>query len=335
LNFIKQKVRFMKRVMMMIYCGYISALQAAVITESTRNIPVIHDVDVVVVGGSSAGVAAACAAHDAGATVFLAAEQMYLGDDVAGTLRLALNAGENPCSHPLAAKIWGEGGDRSGLPFTYETSVPSVGKHKDSTPPGMLCDGVFDSVTTKSVEYTGTVELVVDLLGECELERVTLMAYRRERGFDIHPVELSGSRDGASWQPLGEMVSEAPYTRDAAHPFVKEIAGTFRYLKVKVTPSANERVLLGELIVDGVPVQAAAATTVVPRPMQVKRALEQELLQRGIPFLFTCSPAGILTDADGAVAGVVIADRAGRQAIRAKMVIDASQQAAVARECGA
>lgn len=319
-----------------LFFGSVSALSAAVVSESARELPVIHDVDVVVVGGSSAAVTAACAAHDAGATVFLAAEQMYLGDDVAGTLRLALREGENPYRHPLAAKIWGEGGDRSGLPFTYQTSSPSIGKHQDSTPPKMLVDGVFDSVATKSVEYNGTIDLTVDLERDCELSRVTLMAFRRERGFDIHPVELSGSRDGKRWTILGEMVSEVPYTRDAAHPFMMDVEGTFRYLKLKISPRVNRRILLGELIVDGVPAQdSAEQTAVVPRPMRVKRALEQELLQRGIPFLFTCSPAGVLTDAKGIAAGVVIADRAGRQAIRAKVVIDATPRAALARELGA
>ncbi len=311
-------------------------LEAAMVSESARNVPVIHDVDVVVVGGSSAAVSAACAAHDAGASVFLAAEQMYLGDDVAGTLRLALREGENPYRHPLASKIWGEGGDRSGLPFAYQTSSSSIGKHQDSTPPKMLVDGVFDSVATKSVEYNGAIDLTVDLEEDCELSRVTLMAFRRERGFDIHPVELSGSRDGKRWTMLGKMVSEVPYTRDAAHPFMADVEGTFRYLKLKISPSANRRILLGELIIDGVPAQASVErAVVVPRPMRVKRVLEQELLQRGIPFLFTCSPAGVLIDADGVAAGVVIADRAGRQAIRAKVVIDATPRAALARELGA
>ena len=49
-----------------------AALQAATVTESAREIPVAAEVDVVVVGGSAGGVAAALAAREEGASVFLA-----------------------------------------------------------------------------------------------------------------------------------------------------------------------------------------------------------------------------------------------------------------------
>ncbi|WP_158862561.1 FAD-dependent oxidoreductase [Maribellus comscasis] len=56
--------------------------------QSKRRIPVAYDVDVVVIGGSLAGVAAAVEASRAGARVFLAAQEPYLGEDVCGTFRL-------------------------------------------------------------------------------------------------------------------------------------------------------------------------------------------------------------------------------------------------------
>ena len=61
---------------------------AAAVPESAREIPVIGEADVVVVGGTTYGVAAAAAAARAGARVFLVASHTYLGEDVAGTLQL-------------------------------------------------------------------------------------------------------------------------------------------------------------------------------------------------------------------------------------------------------
>jgi len=56
--------------------------------QSRRNIPIAYNVDVIVVGGSSAGVAAAVEASRAGAKVFLVAQEPYLGEDICGTFRL-------------------------------------------------------------------------------------------------------------------------------------------------------------------------------------------------------------------------------------------------------
>ena len=62
------------------------------INESARDIPVVYDVDVVVVGGTSGGVAAAVEAAKKGATVFLAAQRPYLGEDICGAYRLGQNS---------------------------------------------------------------------------------------------------------------------------------------------------------------------------------------------------------------------------------------------------
>jgi flavin-dependent dehydrogenase len=67
-----------------------------VVDELAKAIPVVHDVDVVVVGGSSAGVAAAVAAARAGASVFVAAPRPYLGEDLCASYRLWLEPHEAP-----------------------------------------------------------------------------------------------------------------------------------------------------------------------------------------------------------------------------------------------
>lgn len=70
-------------------------------------------------------------------------------------------------------------------------------------------------------------------------------------------------------------------------------------------------------------------------PMQIKRALDEALLEAGIPFLYACCATDVLKDAGGNVAGIVMANRAGRQAVKAKAVIDASAGAWVAHMAGA
>ncbi len=76
--------------------------------QSKRNIPVAYNVDVIVIGGSTAGVAAAVEASRAGAKVFLAAQEPYLGEDVCGTFRL-WTEDNNITNTELSESIWGEG----------------------------------------------------------------------------------------------------------------------------------------------------------------------------------------------------------------------------------
>ncbi len=59
--------------------------------QSERKLPIIYHVDVIVVGGATAGVAAAVAAAQNGAQVFLAAQEPYLGEDICGTYRFWRN----------------------------------------------------------------------------------------------------------------------------------------------------------------------------------------------------------------------------------------------------
>lgn len=77
--------------------------------------------------------------------------------------------------------------------------------------------------------------------------------------------------------------------------------------------------------------QGTAYTT----PLQAKKALDKALLKAGVTFLTGAYATDVLSDGEGRVAGVVISNRSGRQAIRAKVVIDATGRAALARAAGA
>lgn len=73
--------------------------------QSEREIPVAYKVDVVVIGGSSAAVAAAVSAARKGASVFLAAQEPYLGEDLCGTYHF-FNGATNS---ELGKKLFGNG----------------------------------------------------------------------------------------------------------------------------------------------------------------------------------------------------------------------------------
>lgn len=160
--------------------GCTKASPKRAVNESARGIPVAYDVDVVVVGGTSGGVAAAVKAAQEGMKVFLAAQRPYLGADLCGTYQLWLEPDEEPNS-PLAGKLF----------------------------------------------------------------------------------------------------AKSPAT-----------------------------------------------------PMHIKRTLDEALLEAGVQFLFCCYATDVLLDGDGGIAGIVMANRSGRQVVRAKVVIDVTPRATVARMTG-
>lgn len=72
-----------------------------------------------------------------------------------------------------------------------------------------------------------------------------------------------------------------------------------------------------------------------PTPLHVKKVLEDELIDHEIGFLYSSYVTNVLTDNFGNVAGVVIVNRSGRQAIRCKAIIDSTTNASVAAMHGA
>lgn len=70
-------------------------------------------------------------------------------------------------------------------------------------------------------------------------------------------------------------------------------------------------------------------------PAKYKRKIEELLLDAGVAFQFNCQPADVIVDKAGELAGVTTSNKAGIQAVIAKIVIDATPTAAVARMAGA
>ena len=80
---------------------------------------------------------------------------------------------------------------------------------------------------------------------------------------------------------------------------------------------------------------ACFGTGRVATPYAVKAAMDRALLEAGVTYLTGCFATDVLRDGAGRVAGVVMANRSGRQAVRARVVVDASARAVVARLAGA
>ena len=97
-----------------------SCVEAECVVESAKSIPVAYDVDIVVVGGSTAGVAAACEARRNGASVFLISDRPYVGIDMCAYQRLWLEPGEKPISE-LDKAVFGDG--RWATPLAVKTAM--------------------------------------------------------------------------------------------------------------------------------------------------------------------------------------------------------------------
>jgi hypothetical protein len=69
--------------------------------------------------------------------------------------------------------------------------------------------------------------------------------------------------------------------------------------------------------------------------MHVKKTLDNELIDNQVNFLYSSYVTDMVHDSEGHPAGVIISNRSGRQAIKAKVVIDATPRGLVARLAGA
>jgi len=317
----------------------------AVVAESARQIPVAYDVDVVVVGGSTGAVSAAVAAAQAGAKVFLAAPRSYLGEDVCSTLRLWLEEGERPAS-PLGRKIFVLDADVSAVigggavPFTYEANLPASAKHKDTNPPSLLADGKWSKPETESVQYDGDVTITCDLGSVTDVKEATILPYRDEgKDYNAASVLISTSNDKTTWNEIATV--KCDLVQGPVAVASTPINDKVRYVRFAVKRAAGAtRLLIGEIrIVAPAPAGAKPAASEPwsrhAKPMHIKRTLDQALLEARVDFLYGCYATDLLRDDAGALCGIVMANRAGRQAVLAKVIIDATDRAWVARMAGA
>ncbi|NOX99823.1 MAG: FAD-dependent oxidoreductase [Verrucomicrobia bacterium] len=324
--------------------------KAATITESSREIPLAYDVDVIVVGGTTRGVAAAVAAAEQGASVFLAASRPYLGVDMCATYRLWLEKGEVPVS-PLGKAIFAKAAKhlpapplKPALPFTYTSKLKASPKHPDTKTSSRLFDGQRNSATTDSLQYDEDVTLIIDLGKAVKIAGLSLMTFQRAGDFAVGELQVAASDDKTQWKKITTIKNPG---WGAAEEKTIDLRASFettaRYLQLTAKKAADsKRMLLAELHIENgsastlknnssPPQQLLAVTT----PMQVKSSLDTALLNAKVDFLYGSYVGDVLRDAEGKFAGITIVNRSGRQAVRAKVLIDATDRAVAARLAGA
>ena len=140
-------------------------------------------------------------------------------------------------------------------------------------------------------------------------------------------VLVVGATSGAVAAALGAHAAGARVQLVSPRPYLGEDLAAD--LQLWLEPDEAPSTALAEAVFPGAPSSAQPIT-----PMHAKLTLEQAVVSAGIPFLFATHPAGIVRDAQGAVAGCVIANRAGRQVIRASLVIDCTDVAVLAQQAG-
>ena len=325
------------------------ARAAMYVTESARDLPVVYDVDVVVVGGSTGAVSAACEAAAQGASVFLAAPRPYLGEDVTGTLQLWLKPGEEPTSDlekslfEVAAQP-GEPFLEGSVGFEYKASAVPNPAHAETGNRNRLTDGKWHNAPQDSIQFDGPVTVEADLGSSRKVKSVHMLAYQRLDDFEVGQMTVWSSTNGKYWREVGTV--ENPYLtkgdrEDNCYAISLDVKQKARYVKVEVKPDDGaKRMLLGELVIvedapaGAVKVAKEEKTPPPPTPMHVKKGLDTALISAGVKFLYGCAPTDVLVDAEGNPAGIVMVNRSGRQVVRGKVIIDATPHAAVARMAG-
>lgn len=316
------------------------------IQEGSTPVPLIAKADVIIVGGSTGAVSAAAAARKAGADVFLVSAQPYLGEDMLSHLRL-WNKNQDPSDNRLAGKIFTDQyrytlPDDEIIPFTYEADIPSASSHKDNPEKPLLTDGKWINAAFQSVQYNGDVNIIIDLKSVQKVKNVHLFFFHM-KDYQLGSVTLSASNDKETWLVYGRYSNKQPvqvtiYDKALSASVMDSPAET-RYLKLSIRrKEGSKRLMLGEIIVarDNEKADDSAMPQVtIVQPLHVKRVLEQELIDGGVPFLYACMPSGVLKDKNGEVRGVIVDTRNGRMALEGKVIIDATENALVARLAGA
>ena len=315
-----------------------AALSAVV---SARTLETPSEVDVLVVGGTAKGVAAATAAKAVGAkSVFLLTPFPYLGEDVAGTRELGLPSGAKP-TLPMVRRMWA---GLAGLArFDYwpdhQTPHPRAVYRNDwwdrlSEPKAatFLEDSVYyeDDVSYKCVlaarAQISKVEVhVFERTGERNPKRARIDDNARVGSARTSEVLLTledGDRRGET-VPLVRTAETKVKGNLMLATFTADVQATFAKARIVVRKDAEAhhqyvarlwfRLANPEL------------SSEPPSPLKAKQVLDRELVDAGVAFLTSSPVRRVLRGKDGAIVGVETVNRSGCQVIRAKQVVDATR----------
>jgi flavin-dependent dehydrogenase len=164
--------------------------------------------------------------------------------------------------------------------------------------------------------------LAVGLVGAVDGAEVLESARGIPVACDVDVVVVGGS--------TGAVAAAARAAKDGAKVF---LAAPRHYLGDDMCATYRLWLEPGEVPGSELAKKIFAAST--PTPMHVKRSLDDALLDAGVEFLYGCYVTDVLRDGEGNLSGIVMANRAGRQAVRAKVIIDATDRGIAARTAGA
>ena len=306
------------------------------VIQSAREIPVVRDADVVVVGGGSAAVAAALAVKTNGASVFLVAPRTYLGEDLAATRELWPAPVSEFFSEPLAQRIF-----TIKTPFAYTASMAPDAAHPDNGNT-RLTDGVHYDAAGNSVQYNTNVVITLAFAGTGAVTRLDVYYYYRTTAnpFNTTVAGVEVSNDGSNWSTASFSTAIEQLTTNGDMTCVAHVTLTggvrARYVRVRCDRGTGvSRQLLDEIVVQTSVSDPLPGSSYSTTPLSLKRGLEQALEEAGIPYLGGSPVCDVLKDALGRPAGVVLVNRKGRQAVTARVVIDTTENAWPAQRAGA
>ncbi|MBR1871111.1 MAG: FAD-dependent oxidoreductase, partial [Kiritimatiellae bacterium] len=315
--------RFFAKILSATLLLCVSALNilADVVRESARELPVIADVDVVVAGGGFAATAAAIAAKEAGASVFLVMPRQNPADDIISTRRLWAQEGDEGLEDTLLAATIPVTHNAS---FDYKPSSEATNSAHLDNSHVVLKDGVWGVVEKQTVQYDGAVDIdITPQEGDYRVTSVT-MHYHVKSDYGSDSIEVL--LDGVPVPGEAKTTSNSAYytwTFTPSEPFAA------REFTVRSGLSANaKRQLIGEIIVgtDG------SFATDAASPVAFFKSIDTALRDADVDYFTNAQATDVLRDGEGKIAGIVIADRSGRQAVRAKAVVDATEWGNIARK---
>ena len=157
----------------------------------------------------------------------------------------------------------------------------------------------------------------------------TLELARAEKGKSI---DVDSVRDG---EPAAEKETGINALRVGSRQHVTRFAvplGGCRFRKVQVTAEPASGCVCH--LVSRIRFRRAAAARTTdddPSPLKVKKTFDRFLVESGVRFITGSPVTDLVVDEEGRVAGAVIANRSGRQAVLAKSVVDATPYAVLGR----
>ncbi|MDR2440408.1 MAG: FAD-dependent oxidoreductase [Planctomycetaceae bacterium] len=339
-----------------LFCCYYCCLSAGLVAAdrfvavADRPVPVVEEVDLLVVGGSTANVVTAIEASQAGAKVLLLTPLPYLGDDLTATLKLWVNSKEQiEATDPLLKDLYNDpvtnnpiptaltliAGSKK-LPFSYTIAEPLDPKHPEA-PKGKkprLVDGQAEKAESDSLQINGSATILVDLKKEQQVGGITLLTFYRKHDFEVDSMNVYRGDGKDNWTKIAEKIKpEHEIAGSATGPSLTlklDQPVKTRYLKIEAVKAAKAlRILVSELLIFPTKedfeakIESAASYENEPillRPMHVKQVLDKALLNAGVKFYYGTYVNGYLLDDKEKICGAFISNRAGRQAVIAKRI---------------